>query len=181
MLIHIKYKDKNGCEKHKFLSKDESYYYYYYLNGFFLREACYSCKYSCLNRESDFTIGDYWGVNVVHPEIKTSNGISLLLVNTSKGQRFLRKFSNYMFVTHSNIEFAIKENGQLVLPSVKKDEVDILWDIYLTGGAEAVQNYFIYNHIKCIVIGRIKRKMPLFIRDFFNGIFKLIRKGVKHK
>ena len=169
-LLYIKYKDKYGRQKHKYLSVDESYYYNYYWSGNFYRESCYSCKYACLYRRSDFTIGDYWGIRSAHPEIDISKGVSIILVNTPKGEKNLQELSHYMFMTPSNIEFAIKENGQLISASTKKEQVDVLWDIYLNGGAEAIQNYYIHNNRKRIIMGKIKRIVPLSIKNFARKV-----------
>ena len=54
----------------------------------FMRPSCGGCKYSCMNRVSDITIGDYWGVEERMPGFETENlGCSLALCNTEKGLR----------------------------------------------------------------------------------------------
>ena len=32
-------------------------------NNLFLRESCYRCKYCGSDRVSDFTLGDFWGID----------------------------------------------------------------------------------------------------------------------
>ena len=50
-----------------------------------LREACYNCKYTNLNRCSDITIADFWGIEKHMPDFDDNKGISLILINTQKG------------------------------------------------------------------------------------------------
>ena len=43
-------------------------------------------------RPSDISIGDFWGIEKVAPSFNSDNrGVSLVIVNTEKGQRLLEK------------------------------------------------------------------------------------------
>lgn len=61
-----------------------------YTNLFFsalaLRSSCYICKFANLDRFSDLTIGDFWGIENVISEFPRENGSSEILVNSDKGQ-----------------------------------------------------------------------------------------------
>lgn len=50
-----------------------------------VRPSCASCQYKGLQRVSDITIGDYWGVTGLDRKT-VSKGVSALIVNTEKGQ-----------------------------------------------------------------------------------------------
>lgn len=61
-----------------------------YMRGFIdnltLRNACYHCPFKGIdNRISDITLGDFWGIWDLKPELYDDTGTSLLLVNTQKG------------------------------------------------------------------------------------------------
>lgn len=170
-LLNIAYKGDKGSVKHKYLSSDESYYYHYFWGGNLYRESCYQCKYASLDRKSDFTIGDYWGVKSAHPEISTANGVSLLLVNTDKGKKYIDKLSNHLSLTPSTIEDAVRENGQLVRPSLYRKEYDFLWEIYSKEGAKGLDEYYRKNHKKDIIKGKIRRLIPLWIKNLLKKIF----------
>lgn len=64
-----------------------------YLKKIMLRECCYLCKFTNLNRNSDITIGDFWGINNVMPQFPFKTGVSEVLENTEKGKRILDKIS----------------------------------------------------------------------------------------
>lgn len=53
-----------------------------------VRPSCAACEYKGLDRVSDATIGDYWGITGLDPQ-KVSRGVSALLVSTEKGQRLV--------------------------------------------------------------------------------------------
>ncbi len=54
------------------------------------RECCYKCKYSQINRIADFTIGDYFAVDIQHPKFSSDAGVSCVLVNTPKAIDMLK-------------------------------------------------------------------------------------------
>lgn len=51
-----------------------------------IRPSCYSCKYCTPERDSDFTIGDFWGIENVKPEMDDRMGTSMVIVHTKKGR-----------------------------------------------------------------------------------------------
>ena len=63
-----------------------------FLMGVTLREACYSCKFARPERVSDITLGDFikLGERRFFPHDRTN--VSVVLVNTEKGNRFLHEF-----------------------------------------------------------------------------------------
>lgn len=63
-----------------------------YIKGFIqnltIRPSCFRCRFKGLNRCSDITIGDYWGLNDYHPEMITEMGTSAALVHNKQGQKY---------------------------------------------------------------------------------------------
>ena len=51
-----------------------------------LLNGCYKCPFSNMDRESDITIGDFWGIQKVMPQFPVGNGTSEIIVNTEKGK-----------------------------------------------------------------------------------------------
>ncbi len=51
-----------------------------------VRESCYDCPFNRFPRYGDLTLGDFWGID---EEIKDEKGMSLVLVNSSKGADLL--------------------------------------------------------------------------------------------
>lgn len=56
-----------------------------------LRKSCGQCLFNKRPRQGDLTMGDYWGIDAVSPELNDGRGTSVVLVNTEKGQAFLEK------------------------------------------------------------------------------------------
>ncbi len=109
---------------------EESSYYQMFLNSYTYRENCYTCPYASDRRPGDVTIGDYWCIELVHPELLAENGgpldsakgVSCLIVNSPKGRELLKRYGKGIRRWESSYENASKYNRQLTAPSPMKPE-----------------------------------------------------------
>ena len=85
-----------------------------FLKGEFYTDNCYNCKYASKSRISDITLGDSWGTDLKE---EASKGVSLILVQTNKGDSLLKKAD--LTLKDVDIDIAIASNEQLRHP-VKK-------------------------------------------------------------
>ena len=60
-----------------------------FLRDFYLRPSCYSCPAKSGKSGSDITLGDFWGINQLKPEIDDDRGVSAVMVNTARGASWL--------------------------------------------------------------------------------------------
>lgn len=60
-----------------------------FLRDLYLRPSCYACPAKALKSESDLTLGDWWGIASIMPEIDDDKGISAVTANTAKGAEAL--------------------------------------------------------------------------------------------
>ncbi len=180
---------KNNIINEKPIYHIESYYYYYFLKGYIYRESCYECPYASSNRPGDFTIGDYWGIDKVHPEVDVKNGVSLILVNTKKGLQLIdeedkisnnidkfienTKLNSYIYLTKSNFEKARVYNGQLNYPISKSDKRDIILKIFREEGFQGVAKKYYVEMKKQIIVWKIKAIIPKPIKDLIKKILKI--------
>jgi coenzyme F420-reducing hydrogenase beta subunit len=78
-----------------------------------LRHSCELCKYANIRRPSDITLGDYWGWERVSSSLNVDDkGVSLVLINTKKGQtvfNLIEKDINYL---KSCVEKCLQPNLQ---------------------------------------------------------------------
>lgn len=125
-----------------------SSYYWLFLNGASYRDNCYSCKYAGRQRFSDLTIGDFWGIEEMHPEylhkklLDAEKGVSCILANTEKGQNFLEQCQDNMILLGSTFEAAAKRNGQLNHPTKRHENRDAVIELYCQYGYAAVDRWY---------------------------------------
>ena len=144
-------------------------YLFYFSNSWICRESCYHCPYACGHRPADLTLGDYWGIERAHPEylgkggFSESKGISLILVNTEKGQGFLEQNKISMELRKSEFSKASRENLQLRQPSREGKRNEIL-ALYLKGGWKALDERFSKNIGWRRYSSQLKALMPLVLK-----------------
>lgn len=86
------------------------------------RPSCYQCPFASKRRISDFTIGDFWGIERVLPEINTSRGVSLLTINSEKGNQIFSILKDKMIYKEVDYELAIANNHyQNVKPNKNRE------------------------------------------------------------
>lgn len=81
-----------------------------YLQHLYIRPSCFECKFRNVNHRSDFTVADCWGVENIAPEMYDKRGVSMVLVNTEKGDSYFSSCSNNFVVKEENIEDLLKGN-----------------------------------------------------------------------
>ena len=72
----------------KTVGRCEFFYTATMLDNLFLRKSCYTCNKNIYHM-SDFTIGDFWGVNNCDSNLNDNKGISIIITNTELGEKLL--------------------------------------------------------------------------------------------
>lgn len=57
-----------------------------YFADYTIRPSCYECGYCTPDRHSDFTLGDFWGIEKVRPDRDDGMGTSLVILHTDKAR-----------------------------------------------------------------------------------------------
>ena len=165
----VSIKKKRRIIDHILFWKEQSYCYYY-LQGFLNRKSCYQCKYANCDRVGDITLGDYWGVRKIHPEIKNiSKGVSLMLCNTPKGFRIKNELSNINFL-ETDLDIASKYNEQLVKAMSYNEKRKKLMQLYVEGGYQKIEEHYNKDIGKKKYTERIRYYLPTPLLKFVKSI-----------
>lgn len=81
------------------------------LANLYLRPSCFTCDFKGVDRCTDITLGDYWGVWDHLPEMDDNKGTSLVLVHTEQGMRIFDGIKDSIKIANADIERAIKGNA----------------------------------------------------------------------
>lgn len=92
-----------------------------YLNHFTLRVSCYTCKQRGIQRESDLTLGDFWGIKEIHPGLSDfEKGYSSIIVNTDKGKQVVEQLSSCVVEEiRGGVQFVTAHNRAYTKPDEK--------------------------------------------------------------
>lgn len=86
----------------------EDPYMWLFMNDYLLRPSCFACPAKGGECHSDFTIGDYWGIETAHPDFFDRKGVGVLFVHSARGLDFLS--GTGLVTRESTLEQAIAEN-----------------------------------------------------------------------
>lgn len=110
-----------GKENQRYISKDRDSFMRMFLRNHCLRPSCYECVAKKV-KKSDLTIGDFWGIDDVVPEMYDGKGCSLVIVRTEIGKKIFRKINKNLKYKSVSYEEGVKENSA-EYQSVKKSSL----------------------------------------------------------
>lgn len=113
--------DENGECFYSKRTKDGDTYQFGYHRGVTYRENCYHCRFAKPERNADVTIADYHGLGLCAPCKYDDKNVSLILINTDKGDTFIRQLidDKRIHAEQRPLEEPFKGEAQLRHPSVK--------------------------------------------------------------
>lgn len=80
-----------------------------FLRDYCLRPSCYACV-AKKRKLSDITLGDFWGIEAVAPEMNDERGTSLVIVRTEKGRKLYSAISDSVISREVTYEGGVRRN-----------------------------------------------------------------------
>lgn len=95
-LTAFQFRDKRGCDNGHTVSYkvggreyaekfDGNLFTSMYASNCMLRPSCHACPFTSVERGSDITIGDFWGIEKLSPEMDDGMGTSLVMLRSEQG------------------------------------------------------------------------------------------------
>ncbi len=81
-----------------------------FLRNMCLRPSCYQCNAKYLESMADMTIADFWGVGNITKELSDDKGVSLVLIQSDKGDALFEQVKKYTIYQKVNYKEAINYN-----------------------------------------------------------------------
>lgn len=164
---------KGNKIKEKILPQNLSSYFSYFLSGSILQERCFSCKFTGLKRQSDITIADAWGIDREYPELIKKNfnknrGISLVLINSTKGNTIFEKLKLNLISSEIDINRLRKYNHPFRHPSIKPINKEAIIKIYKNDGYKGVESKFKHDLGNKYYYFVLKNHTPQFIKNIIK-------------
>lgn len=166
---------KNNTEYRRTLSED--LYMRAFLKDVCLRPSCYDCEFKTLNRQSDITLADFWGIENVLPEMDDDKGTSLIFINSKTGREIFYSISNEMKFKEVDINEAIKYNPSAIKSVLENPNRDKFFsDLWKLEFDKLVKKYCTDK-----LIIRVKNKAKVILRGILNktGLLGIGKKIVR--
>lgn len=99
-----------------------------FCNDYILRRACSQCQFKGYDRVSDITLGDFWGIWDLEPDMDNGKGTSLVLIHSKLGMTLFAIISSKIKFKECSLSAASKENPSILYPSSEKPEKKIVFE-----------------------------------------------------
>lgn len=84
-----------------------------FLQNVSLRKTCYNCKFKTVNRSSDITMGDLWGIKNILPDITDDKGVSVVFIQSEKGKSLFEQISQSLWIQEISLDSALASNSAM--------------------------------------------------------------------
>lgn len=138
--VWFKYKNK-GWKKSPFVTKicfsdgtgidlcgeDNKYMQGFLQDKVFIRPCCGNCQFKGISRQSDITLGDFWGID---KSLDDDKGTSMVMLNSEKGKNLFHLASSRIIYYKRSIEDVIQGNEHLYKSvEISRDENKFFSDL----------------------------------------------------
>lgn len=131
----------NKTKKHIVVpSKLDSYYDMFY-HGYTVRDACIKCRFARPERLGDIVLGDFWGAEKAFPDADIGSGVSLIMLNSEKGEKYEKTIREKMSVYETNLLTASQHNRSLVTGALDSQKRKRIRKHMKNGFSSAVNAY----------------------------------------
>ena len=100
-----------------------------FIKGLYSRSSCFVCKFKGIERCSDVTLADYWGVKGIQPDAYNPQGTSLILLHSEKGRSLLECCKEQLRLRPAAKD-AFAFNPAVLAPIQKPARYDEFWESY---------------------------------------------------
>lgn len=144
-------------------------YYYSFLKYTIFNESCYSCVYARNQRVGDITLGDFWGIQNYNRKLKDYKGVSMLTINSLKGQKLFSYLNETCDINCYPLIYATEHNESFnkctAYPSEKKELVELM---------EQSKEQELIDKLSCqnVLKNKIYIKTPQIIRKIYKKLVK---------
>ena len=98
--------NKNNHIKKIYYNSIQNAYFTAFINGALNRECCYKCKFTTEKRVSDITLADFWGINMFSNKFHCDYGVSLVIINSDKGNKVFNDIKDTIIIQEATYEQA---------------------------------------------------------------------------
>ena len=134
-----------------------------------MRPSCHNCNFKNLEKTSDITLADFWEIDNVYPKMNDGKGISLLVINSKKGEEIFDEISKNIVYRNidfekyvSNIETFIKSSKENKNRTAFFDELD-------NSNLDVIVNKYCKINEKEIIRFLVPRKIKLIIKKVLKN------------
>lgn len=109
------------------------------------RPSCHNCSFKGANTQSDIKVADLWGIFDLAPDLYDKNGVSMIIINSSKGNSLFEIIKNNLYFQAVNAEKISKFNPCLIISTKPHPNRQEFFDSYQTEPINHLINRLLYR------------------------------------
>ena len=121
---------------------DESLFMKLFVGDYISRESCSRCPFKGFSRCSDLTVGDFWGIWEVGPEMDDNMGTSVILCQSVRGTELLGEISERLITKRVTLEEASRYNNSMLTSSPPNPRRQDAIDTIIAGNIAECESWF---------------------------------------
>lgn len=139
----------------------ESLFMKLFVGDYINRNSCSDCQFKGYNRASDITLGDFWGIWDVAPEMDDNKGTSVVLIQSEKGKLIWNQIRERLTCKEVTLEQASQQNPSILISSKAHEKRKEVLELIRFGKIEECQKLFAQKKVPLII--RLKNKVKRLI------------------
>ena len=142
----------NGGEYFRTGNRDK-YMTAYIKDGLTIRNSCTSCRFRNVPHCSDITLGDFWGIETLHPEYNDERGVSAVMINSSVGEKVFQSIIDSLDCFDTQVDDIAYGNFTLFESKAKNQNQDAFFSLLKDKGfRQAIRKYGSYTGFRKVCI-----------------------------
>lgn len=134
----------------------DSSFYNAFKNYLIFRESCYDCQYATLQRVSDITLADFWGIEKYGFNMDTNIGVSMVITNTQTGSDVFSLIKDKLVSKEFPVQYGVDSNFCFTHSTEKPENRDkIIEELSENGYERTAKKYFKFS-----VVNKIYWRIP---------------------
>lgn len=143
-----------------FIPREKNMYMHLYTTNLALRPSCYECV--CKqNKNSDITLGDFWGIDEIAPELNDGKGTSLVIIRTAKGEQVFNRIKSKLVYKEVSYREGVKYNPAEYKSFSRPDRRDEFFNDLNQLSFNRIYKKYISGSLWTKIIRRLKRIISL--------------------
>jgi len=128
-----------------------------FLKNICLQPSCYSCQFKGLHKQGDITLGDFWGIKNILPNLDDDKGVSLVIINNDNGKNMFEKIQNRILYRKVNLSDAIRYNSAITKSVAYNSKREIFFEKLESMKFNELVKKYCSDSLFVIIFKKIKR------------------------
>lgn len=144
-------------------SSSDSLFMKLFVGDYICRLSCENCPAKGYSRISDLTIGDFWGIWNIEPDMDDDCGTSLILCQSDDGVKLLERVVDKLVIKRVKLEEVSLENGSILTASRANLRRREALDLIKAGNIAACESWFqkppkaMIQKLRYMIVGLLRK------------------------